>query len=415
MIGSDRLRDPGADAATAFEAAPGGGLRVLRLCSVFEPPVSVAELSGRSDPIGGMQNHTGALTRALDRLGVAQDVVTTRLPGAPSEEAFGRSATIHRVGTRVPRPRRLYSVPASRLAPALARDADLVHAHLGEDLAVLPIAATASARRSIPLVVTIHCSLEHTLRSVDLRTAMLRVVGAPIERWGTRRADAIITLTERLRARLVSAGADPRSVHVIPSGVEPHLFAVSGERPLAELRGPRIVFVGRLTRAKGVETLLEAFARVRTAGAHLVYVGDGPDRASLERAIADRNLGDRVRITGFVRHDEVPSQLAHADVLALPSAYEELGSILLEAMEAGVPVVASRTGGIPDLVDHGSNGLLVHPGAPDQLAMAIDGVLGDEVLASALRSGGRQTVRSHRWDRLAGRVLEVYRGCAVRA
>jgi glycosyltransferase involved in cell wall biosynthesis len=200
-------------------------------------------------------------------------------------------------------------------------------------------------------------------------------------------------------------------VHVIPSGVEPHLFAVAGARPLPELRGPRIVFVGRLTRAKGVETLLEAFARVRTNGAHLVYVGDGPDRARLERAIVERDLADRVRITGFVRHDEVPSHLAHADVLALPSAYEELGSILLEAMEAGVPLVASRTGGIPDLVDHGVNGLLVHPGAADQLAMAIDGVLGDEALASALRSGGRETVRSYRWDHLASRVLGVYRGC----
>jgi hypothetical protein len=72
---------------------------------------------------------------------------------------------------------------------------------------VLPIAASAAAKRAVPFVVTIHCSLEHTLRSVDLRTAILRVVGTPIERWGARRADAIITLTERLRARLVSGGA----------------------------------------------------------------------------------------------------------------------------------------------------------------------------------------------------------------
>ena len=208
MIESEELREPAAQAAihersaTATPRSPErsdrGGFRVLRECSVFEPPAS-STLSGGADPIGGMQNHTGALTRALDRIGLVQHVVTTRLPGGPAEEPFGRSATIHRVGTPIPRPRRLYSVPASRLVPALARDADLIHAHLGEDLAVLPIAATAAAQRSLPLVVTIHCSLEHTLQSVDARTALLRILGSRIERWGVRRADAVITLTERLR------------------------------------------------------------------------------------------------------------------------------------------------------------------------------------------------------------------------
>ena len=197
-------------------------------------------------------------------------------------------------------------------------------------------------------------------------------------------------------------------MHVIPSGVEPHLFSVTHERPLAQLRGPRIVFIGRLTAAKGVHTLLEAFARVGANGAHLLFVGDGPDRGALEHEIAERHLGDRVRITGFVPHDRVPQHLAHADVLVLPSAYEELGSILLEAMEAGVPVIASRTGGIPDLVEHGGNGLLLHPGAADQLAMAIDGVLADDTLAERLRTGGRRSARSHHWDELALRVLDVY-------
>jgi glycogen(starch) synthase len=384
------------------------GLRVLRLCSVFEPPGAVlARPSERSDPIGGMQNHTGALTRALDRLGVVQTVVTARPEGAPAEEPFARHGTVFRVGTPGRRPRQLYSVPASRLVPALARDADLLHAHVGEDLAVVPIAASAARRCGIPLVLTIHCSLEHTLRWVDVRTLMLKLLGAPIERWGEHRAAAVITLTERLRSLLVSGGLEAAKVRVIPSGVEPHLFSVSGPRPLRELEGPRILFVGRLVAAKGVSVLLAAVERLRTR-AHLIYVGDGPKRATLERDVRERRLEDRVHVTGYVPHDRVPSLLVSANVLVLPSLYEEMGSILIEAMEAGVPIVASRTGGIGDVVRDGENGLLVKPGAVGELSAAIDRVLEDRPLANRLRLAGRTRAAQFHWDALALRVLDVY-------
>ncbi|MDP9296473.1 MAG: glycosyltransferase, partial [Actinomycetota bacterium] len=347
-------------------------------------------------------------TRALDRLGVVQTVVTARPDGAPSEEPFARHGTVFRVGSPRRRPRQLYSVPAWRLVPALARDVDLVHAHIGEDLAVVPIAASAARRHGIPLVLTIHCSLEHTLRSVDVRTLMLKLLGAPIERWGEQRAAAVITLTERLRSLLVCGGLDAAKVHAIPSGVEPHLFSASGPRPLPELEGPRVVFVGRLVAAKGVSVLLAATERLRTRGAHLIYVGDGPERATLERDAREHGLEDRVHVTGFVPHDRVPSFLLSADVLVLPSLYEEMGSIQIEAMEAEVPIVASRTGGIVDVIRDGENGLLVEPGAVSQLSEAIDRVLEDRRLANRLRLAGRMWAANFHWDALAQRVLDVY-------
>jgi glycogen(starch) synthase len=123
---------------------------VLRLCSVFEPPPSA--LVGRGvkfDPIGGMQNHTAELTRALDRRGVVQTVLTTRPPTAPYFQRLGDHARVIRLGLPIRRFRQLYAPQAAIIAPILAARSDVVHVHLGEDLAVLPIGA-AAARASSP-------------------------------------------------------------------------------------------------------------------------------------------------------------------------------------------------------------------------------------------------------------------------
>ena len=107
--------------------------------------------------------------------------------------------------------------------------------------------------------------------------------------------------------------------------------------------------------------LLEAFARL-PAGAQLLVVGDGPDRPALQRR-AQRS-GSRVHFTGFVPHAAVPAVLRHADVLVLPGLYEDLSSALIEAMAAGLPVVATGVGGTADLAHDDVNGLLVAPRIP---------------------------------------------------
>jgi glycogen synthase len=104
---------------------------------------------------------------------------------------------------------------------------------------------------------------------------------------------------------------------------------------------------------------------------------------------------------------------AHADLLVLPSLYEELGTVLLEAMQAALPIVASRTGGIPDVIEDGVNGLLVPPGDPEALARAIDRLLADRALAYRLSEGAQERAKDYDWEVLAGRVLQVYRGITV--
>jgi glycogen(starch) synthase len=388
----------------------GAGLRVLRVCSVFEPPRGVP-LPGtaRFDPVGGMQTHTGELTRALDARGVAQTVVTTRPPGAPRVQRLGVRAQVVRLGLPVTTCRQFYAVPAAWLVPRLAASAHLLHAHLGEDMAVIPLALAAARLRGIPLVLTVHTSVRYTLVVRDLRSAVLKVVGGWFEEQGERRADQVIALTPRLAGLLAAHGIPGERVRVIPSGVRTALFgAPDGADPLAGVPGPRVVFLGRLHAQKDVDVLLRAAALLRLP-AQVVVAGDGPERGRLEELHRGLRLGRRVRFLGFVAHDRVPALLRGADVLVMPSRYEELGTALLEAMQCGLPVVATRTGGIPDVVGHEVTGLLVRPGDVAGFAAAIDRLVGDAALRSRFGEAGRARAADYRWDGLAGHVLDVYR------
>jgi glycosyltransferase involved in cell wall biosynthesis len=394
---------------------------VLRLCSVFEPPATrraarpgtlPGELdsgAARFDPIGGMQNHTATLTRCLDARGVRQTVVTARLAGRRGVTRAGESVELHRTGLPVPRLRQLWALSglpavlrAGRRAPV-----DVVHAHQGEDLATLPLARLAARVHRCPLVVTVHCSVGHTLTGSGPRVRLLRAVGGWIERSTFRRADAVVVLTARTAAALVRDGVPADRVSTIPSGFDPALFSGNVSDVFPGTPRPRIGYVGRLAPQKRADLLVRAFGRTRER-ASLLVVGDGPDRGLVTRLAAESPAADRITLAGFVEHSRVPAVLASLDVLVLPSAYEEMGSVLTEAMAAGLPVVASDVGGIPEVVRHGDTGLLVPPGDVDALAAALDRVTAEPALRSRLAAGARARSADYGWPALAGRVAAVY-------
>jgi glycogen(starch) synthase len=195
--------------------------------------------------------------------------------------------------------------------------------------------------------------------------------------------------------------------------VNSSLFEGPFEDPFAGIGRPRVLFVGRLAPQKGVHTLVAAAGLLEDPSVRVLLVGDGPERKALEREAERIDAGDRVRFLGFFAHERLPAAMAHADLLVLPSVYEELGTVLLEAMWAGLPIVASRTGGIPDVIEDGVNGLLVPPGEPEALASVIDRVLADRALAYRLSEGAQKRGKDYDWEVLAGRVLQVYRGVTV--
>lgn len=405
------MRTAGHDHArlgTGSPAAPLDG-RVLRLCSVFEPSADqlVRPDAAAFDPIGGMQNHTAELTRGLDRLGVAQTVLTSRLGGRRSVQHVSSRSVVRRTGLPTSRARQLWAADAVRYA-LTERDVALVHAHQGEDLAVLPVAELVARRAGVPLAVTLHCSVRRTVEHAS-RLHPLRLLGPRIEQRLVHRADAVLVLTTAAADALVADGVKPDRVHVLPSGYCPPLFDARYADPLPHVpRGRRVLFAGRLARQKRPVDVVMAHALLAD-DVHLVVVGDGPLRGEVEAAVRASPARDRVHLVGLVPHDGVPAYLQHADAFVLPSQYEELGSALVEAMAARLPVVANAVGGIPELVQDGVTGLLAERSDVVGLAAQLQRLLDDRDVAGRLATAAHaQVEQRYAWPSLAARVHDVY-------
>ena len=187
-----------------------------------------------------------------------------------------------------------------------------------------------------------------------------------------------------------SDGIDPVRVVVVPNGV-PDIASPSGRDRSRSGDEVRIGCVSRLSREKGVDVLMEAFRRVASAhsGARLVLVGDGLERAALEAMSRQFGLDARVQFLGM--RDDVPEILRDVDVFVLPSRTEGLPMALLEAMAAGLPIVATAVGGVPEAIRDEEAGLLVPPENPDAMARAILRLASDEALRKRLAGGARKT------------------------
>ncbi len=386
-------------------------MHVLRLTSVFEP--QGAALDGdaaRFDPIGGMQNHTAALTRCLDALGLRQTVLTSRLAAPTGTAEVGTAALVRRTGLRTTRLRQLWALCAlpHALATSTGRGRfDVVHGHQGEDIATLALALLAAARHRCPLVVTLHCSVRHTFAGGSPKARLLRLVGGAVERAAVRRAAAVIVLVPRTAELLREDGVASEKVHVLPSGFDPALFDRPTEDLFPDVPHPRIGYVGRLAEQKRPDLLVDAFGDLEEP-AWLVVVGDGPLRPQVAAAVRRSRARDRITLRGFVPHEQVPGVLRSLDLLVLPSIYEEMGSVLAEAMACGLPVVASDVGGIPDVVSDGESGILVPPGDVSALTKALDGVLTDVRLRTRLGEEARRQAARYSWPGLAARVADLY-------
>lgn len=184
-------------------------------------------------------------------------------------------------------------------------------------------------------------------------------------------------------------------LHIVHCGVEPGSLAPRG--PVEEIKG--LVFVGRLAAAKGLDVLLEAVRLVREAGrdAELRIIGDGPDRARLETARDAMGLGGCVRFEGALPNERVAAILAESDAFVMASFAEGVPVVLMEAMAAGVPVIATRIAGIPELIGDGVSGLLVTPGDAAGLRDAVMAA-GDDLDATRRRAEAARAVVAAEFD-----------------
>ncbi|MDG4554665.1 MAG: glycosyltransferase [Candidatus Competibacter sp.] len=197
---------------------------------------------------------------------------------------------------------------------------------------------------------------------------------------------------------------------ISPLGVDPALFA---PRPFRVDPHPfEIICVGRLTPAKGQAILLDAIARLRADGRdpRLRFVGDGPDRATLERIVTERGLGGVVVFEGAVNQDRIRALYAAADLFALASFAEGIPVVLMEAMAMTIPCVTTFITGIPELIRDGQDGLLVAPSDAEGLAVAIARLMDDAELRQRLGKAGRARVEDkYNLRRNIDRLAAIFR------
>jgi glycosyltransferase involved in cell wall biosynthesis len=278
---------------------------------------------------------------------------------------------------------------------------DVLHAHW-----VVPNAAVVaglSRTFGVPLVVSLHGS--------DVFVAERHPAVGALAAAAFRQAGAVPACSEDLAARAKGLGAPPERVHTVPYGVDLQAFAPPAE-PGPRAHGPlRVLALGRLVEKKGFATLVESVAGGR--GVEVCIAGDGDLRDELTRMAAERRAP--VRLVGPLDRDAVAEAFAEADVVAVPSLVDRAGNVdglpnvLLEAMAAGKPVVASRVAGIPDVVTDAVDGILVPPGDPAALAEALGRLGSDEGLRDRLGAAARRTAVSRLgWDVAAARIEECY-------
>lgn len=348
-------------------------------------------------PDGGAARHVVDLALGLDPDRYAVDLAC--LEGSqPWVELEGAGhVTRHRLGGSHGRPG-VADFGDLPLLVRLAGRADLVHAHSAKAGFLTRLAAALRAGGRRRAIFTPHgwsfWAADHAERAVYLA----------LERLAARWCTALVAVSASERAAGLAARVGrPDQYRVIRNGIDLEPFAGDpGPRP------GRIVFVGRLRSPKRVDLALEALRRLRAAvpEATLDVAGDGPLRSELEELATRLGVADRVRFLGS--RTDLPGLLLDAHCLVLASDYEGCPLSVLEAMAAGVPVVATSVGGIPELVVDGETGVLTPPGDAEGLATALRDVLSSPGRAQLLGENGRARAR-----RLFSRERMVADTCAL--
>ena len=274
-----------------------------------------------------------------------------------------------------------WSSVQSVLSVVRARGVDLLHAHLSN---AHVLAGLAGRLAGLPVLSTIH-GRQLTLADLEMH----RAVGSHI---------SVVCRQSYFHA--LGLGVDPALLSCDPNGVDTTLFRPGPRGGLRAALGlaedaPLVGLVGRISPEKGPEVFVRAallLASLRPQ-AHMVVVGDGPMEDQVRRMVADYGLQQHMHLLGLV--DDMPALYRELDLLVSSSHSEAMPLALMEAMASGLPVVATRVGGVPDMVAHGQTGWLVAPGDFQDIASRCNGLLGDDGLRRAMGARARARVVQH--------------------
>jgi starch synthase len=366
---------------------------------------------------GGAGVHVEYLTRELRRL-IDVDV---QCWGGPREDA-----TAHEVpATLADANASLQTMGISLAQVAALSDVELVHSHTWYANFAGHV---GGLYLDVPHVISAH-SLEPRRPWKAEQLGGGYRLSSWIEQTAYERADRIIAVSHGMRADVLDCypDVDPDKVEVVHNGIDTELYQPDPGTDLLEAVGidpsrPYVLFVGRITRQKGIAHLLKAAERME-ADIPLVLIASSPDTpelgAEVEAGVAalreQKGAANMVWVNEHLSRGHLVQALTHAGVFACPSVYEPLGIVNLEAMACETAVVASDVGGIPEVVVEGETGRLVHYDEADpqgfEVAVgdALNAVMSDPARAEAMGRAGRQrAVEQFGWDRIAGMTVDVY-------
>ncbi len=376
-------------------------------------PVTIAFFASAFHPhVGGVEECCRQLAHQYRTRGVEVIVLTNRWPRSLPEEEVFEGIPVYSLAMRVAGPSLKSKVTARatghlirrRVAAILRRHrAAALHVHCVSLNAVYAMAAQRTL--GLPLVVTLHGEL-----TMDAGGLFQR------ERWAQRTlrdslqaADYVTACSERT---LVEAeewfGSSLRvKGEVIHNGIAPDPVPAT---PHPHPR-PYVLAIGRHVAQKGFDVLLRALAELRGTPSppfDLILAGDGPEHAALRQLTAELDLNGRVHFPGRVGHDEALRLFAGCMFFVLPSRLEPFGLVNLEAMAAGRAVIASRVGGVPEIVLHGQTGFLVPPDDAAALAHVMARLAASSSLRQYLGDAGKEQVKKFTWSAAVDRYFKVY-------
>jgi glycosyltransferase involved in cell wall biosynthesis len=393
----------------------GRPIRILIVSNLFPPD------------IGGPATYVPKIAAEF----LARGHRVTVVGGAPPEFAAGqdepRPYRVSRVSRGLPLPVRL--VAAFRTLVAAARDADVLYVQGLAGPEMVAVFVARLLRKPVALKIVGDNAWEYAIRKnltadgIDaFQTARyplkLRAVRGLVRAYA-RLVTRLIVPSNYLRGIVVGWGVRPERAVVIRNALT---ATVATEQEWAEARtevgralgvaGPLLVTSARLYPWKNMDFLIRLAHRF-PADAVLAIVGDGPERAALEALAEREGVAGRVRFTGSVSHADVQRYLRAADAFLLNTRYEGLSHVMLEAMAAGAPVIASAVGGNPEVIAHEVNGLLVPLDDGDAIVAAVQRVLDDPAFAASLRRRAMADVRAYRWDELVEKTTATLEAVAA--
>ncbi len=285
-------------------------------------------------------------------------------------------------------------------------DLDLLHVHYAIPHSVSALLARqmlAARGRRLPFVTTLH-GTDITLVGQD-RSYL------PVTRYAIENSDGVTAISSYLREKTVQEFAIQRPIEVVPNFVNCDLYTPlteddrrSGRVRFAPESEKLLLHLSNFRPVKRVQDVVEIFARVaKEVPAHLLLVGDGPERPNAEYKVHALGLQDRVHFLG--KQDEVHRLLPLADLMLMPSKLEAFGLAALEAAACRVPTVATRQGGVPELIEDGVNGRLLEVGDVDGMAAAAVSLLRDEAELDRMAAAARRTAQDHF---CASRIIPQY-------